>query len=52
MFYGPYTRRFYAIAAWSSPHPLVLDADGVGELRELMREAHVELGLTQGPRAA
>lgn len=26
VFYGPYTRRFYAIAAWPSPRPLVLDA--------------------------
>ncbi|WP_157549548.1 hypothetical protein [Nonomuraea candida] len=52
VFYGPYTRRFYAIAAWPSPFPLVLDADGTTELRRLMREVDVAPGLAQDPRTA
>ncbi|MER6509950.1 hypothetical protein ABT158_24240 [Nonomuraea sp. NPDC001636] len=52
MFYGPYTRRFYAIAAWPSPSPLVLDAEGTTELRQLMREADVAPELAQGLRTA
>ena len=39
VFYGPRTRRFYAIAAWPKPHPLVLDACNVEELRSLIGEA-------------
>lgn len=52
VFYGPYTRRFYAIAAWPSPSPLVLDAEGTTELRQLMREADVAPELAQGLRTA
>src|SRR5437868_9894574 len=39
VFYGPYTRRFYAIATWSSPFPLVLDARDIEELRIQIRQA-------------
>lgn len=39
VFYGPYTRRFYALAAWPAPHPLVLDASDTEELRSLISEA-------------
>jgi hypothetical protein len=37
--YGLGSRRFYAIATWPVPHPLILDATSLDELRELMREA-------------
>lgn len=52
VFYGPYTRRFYAIAAWPSPSPIVLDAEGTAELRELMHEADAAPGLAGGLRTA
>lgn len=45
VFYGPYSRRFYAIAAWPSPCPLVLDAEDTVELRTLMHEADAAYGL-------
>ncbi|GIH62859.1 hypothetical protein [Microbispora siamensis] len=39
--YGLGSRRFYAIATWPVPHPLILDATSLDELRELMREAEM-----------
>jgi hypothetical protein len=47
VFYGVGSRRFYAIAAWPVPHPLILDAGDTDELRALMREAE----LTHAARA-
>ena len=49
VFYGPYTRRFYAIAAQPIPFPLVLDAPDIAELRRQIHEVETALlqpGLT------
>ena len=47
VFYGPYRRRFYAIAAWPAPFPLVLDASDIEELRRQLRETET-MHLDQG----
>lgn len=52
VFYGPYTRQFYAIAAWPAPCPLVLNAGNIATLRELMHEAEAAYTFTQGPKRA
>ncbi|GAA1266579.1 hypothetical protein GCM10009677_18540 [Sphaerisporangium rubeum] len=39
IWYGVGSRRFYAVATWSSPYPLLLAASTAEELRHLMREA-------------
>jgi hypothetical protein len=38
VWYGPWSRRFYAIAAWNAPSPLLLDAPTAEELRDQMRQ--------------
>ncbi|MEV0623204.1 hypothetical protein AB0I81_58510 [Nonomuraea sp. NPDC050404] len=52
VFYGPYTRQFYAIAAWPSPCPLVLSAGDTAGLRDLMHEAETAHTFAQGPKTA
>lgn len=37
--YGPWSRLFWAFAAWPSPRPLVVDARTADGLRQEMREA-------------
>ena len=49
VFYGPYTRRFYAIAAQPIHSPLVLDAHDVAELRRQIHEAETT-DFQPGPR--
>jgi hypothetical protein len=39
--YGPWSRRFYAIALWNAPCPVLLDAPTTEELRDQMRQAEV-----------
>ena len=39
--YGPWSRRFYAIALWDAPCPVLLDARTAEELREQMRQAEM-----------
>ncbi|MGW4644624.1 ATP-binding protein [Sphaerisporangium sp. NPDC004334] len=39
IWYGVGSRRFYAVATWPLPAPLVLQAGAADELRDLMREA-------------
>lgn len=39
VFYGLGSRRFFAVATWPAPHPLIVSATEVEELRDLMREA-------------
>jgi hypothetical protein len=39
VWYGPWSRRFYAIAAWNAPCPVLLDAPTAEELRDQMRQA-------------
>ncbi|WP_405139463.1 hypothetical protein OG589_23200 [Sphaerisporangium sp. NBC_01403] len=41
IFYGLWSRRYYAIAHWHARKPLILDARLLAELRELMREAEL-----------
>lgn len=38
IWYGPWSRRFYAASAWSST-ALIVDAPSVGDLVEQMRDA-------------
>jgi hypothetical protein len=37
--YGPWSRLFWAFAAWPAPRPLVVDARTAEGLRQEMREA-------------
>ncbi|MEU9888685.1 hypothetical protein [Sphaerisporangium sp. NPDC051011] len=39
--YGPWSRRFYAIALWSE-EPVMVYAHSVGELHEVMRDVEAE----------
>ncbi|RCG32822.1 hypothetical protein DQ384_04975 [Sphaerisporangium album] len=39
--FGLWSRRFYAIAAWSG-EPLIVEARDVEDLREQMREAELD----------
>ncbi|MEV6987399.1 ATP-binding protein [Sphaerisporangium sp. NPDC051017] len=39
VWYGVGTRRYYAIATWRTPEPLIVQGRIVDELRDLMREA-------------
>lgn len=39
--YGTWSRRFYAIALWEAPCPVLLDARTAEVLRGLMRQAEV-----------
>ncbi|GAA1265732.1 hypothetical protein GCM10009677_17310 [Sphaerisporangium rubeum] len=39
--YGTWSRRFYAIALWEAPCPVLLDARTAEELRGLMRQAEL-----------
>ena len=50
VFYGPYTRRFYAIAAWPAPFPLVLAAHDVTDLRRQIHEAETMHAFLPGIR--
>ncbi|GII87905.1 hypothetical protein Ssi03_58950 [Sphaerisporangium siamense] len=40
--YGVGSRRFAAIAVWSTPVPLMVQAATIEELRDLMREAELD----------
>jgi hypothetical protein len=42
VWYGLGARRFYAIATWPAPEPLIVQARTPDELRDLMREAERE----------
>ncbi|MEV5411018.1 hypothetical protein AB0K60_19510 [Thermopolyspora sp. NPDC052614] len=46
--YGPWSRAFWAFAAWPVPHPLVVDAHTVEGLQEEMRAAETSLALAEG----
>jgi hypothetical protein len=39
VWYGPWSRRFYAVAIWNAPCPVLLDAPTAEELRDQMRQA-------------
>ncbi|MBB4703733.1 ATP-binding protein [Sphaerisporangium siamense] len=39
VWYGLGTRHFYAVATWTTPEPLLVEARTAGRLRDLMREA-------------
>ncbi|GGK88946.1 hypothetical protein Sme01_02220 [Sphaerisporangium melleum] len=39
VFYGVWSRRYFAIATWRANEPILVDARDPGELRSLMREA-------------
>ncbi|MEO3808542.1 ATP-binding protein [Sphaerisporangium sp. B11E5] len=52
IWYGVGSRRFYAVATWSSPCPLLLKASTAEELRHLMREAERTAPYLLVPRAA
>jgi anti-sigma regulatory factor (Ser/Thr protein kinase) len=39
VWYGPGARRFYAVATWPAPQPLIVQARTADELRDLIREA-------------
>ncbi|MFC4531548.1 ATP-binding protein [Sphaerisporangium dianthi] len=41
VWYGVGSRRFYAVATWPAPVPLMVEARSADELRDLMREAEV-----------
>lgn len=41
VFYGLGSRRFFAMATWPVPRPLIVSAADVEELRDLMREAEL-----------
>lgn len=45
--YGPWSRLFWAFAAWPAPSPVVVDAHTADGLREEMRAAE-SLALTEG----
>ncbi|GHE42031.1 hypothetical protein GCM10017673_50290 [Streptosporangium violaceochromogenes] len=49
--YGLGSRRFYAIAAWPAPEPVMVDAATAGDLAERMRQAEAAL-LLQAPAPA
>jgi anti-sigma regulatory factor (Ser/Thr protein kinase) len=42
VWYGVGSRRFYAIATWGVPQPLIVQARSIEDLRDLMREAESE----------
>ncbi|MFF0309711.1 ATP-binding protein [Streptosporangium sp. NPDC004379] len=44
VWYGVGTRRFYAVAAWPAPEPLIVHAAGTDGLRRLMRGAERAAG--------
>lgn len=50
--YGLGSRRFYAIAAWPVPVPLVLDAFSLDDLRDLMREAELTAATSRRVRTS
>jgi len=50
VFYGTYTRLFFAIAAWPAPDSIVLEARDVEELRSLIGEAETAYLHQQGMR--
>ncbi|WP_424528341.1 hypothetical protein ACOZ38_01895 [Sphaerisporangium viridialbum] len=39
IWYGVGTRRFYAVATWPAPEPLIVHARTADDLRDLIREA-------------
>jgi hypothetical protein len=41
IFYGLWSRRYYAIAGWQAREPLIVDAPLLTDLRRLMREAEL-----------
>lgn len=49
--YGLGSRRFYAIAAWPAPEPVMVDAATADDLAELMRQAEAALPLQPSPTA-
>lgn len=46
--YGPGSRRFYAIATWPAPEPIMVEATTTEDLAERMREAETALLLHAG----
>ncbi|MEV7014136.1 hypothetical protein [Streptosporangium sp. NPDC051022] len=50
--YGPGSRRFYAVAAWPTPEPMVLDDRTPDGLEARMREAEAVMVTRYGAPAA
>jgi hypothetical protein len=46
--YGPWSRMFWAFAAWPAPSPVVIDARTADGLHERMRVAEASLALGGG----
>ncbi|WP_327046817.1 hypothetical protein OG320_02630 [Microbispora sp. NBC_01189] len=47
--YGPGSRRFYAMAAWPVPEPLILEASTAVDLDALLRQETLALVRDGGP---
>ncbi|MFC4532370.1 hypothetical protein [Sphaerisporangium dianthi] len=41
IFYGVWSRRYFAIATWRAAEPTMVGARSLGDLRRLMREAEL-----------
>ncbi|MEU9890783.1 hypothetical protein [Sphaerisporangium sp. NPDC051011] len=50
--YGPWSRRFYALALYPTPEPLVVEARTAQELLAQMRQAEQETPVRARPRTA
>ncbi|GII77791.1 hypothetical protein Sru01_27730 [Sphaerisporangium rufum] len=49
--YGPWSRRFYALAVFPTAEPLIIEAATAPELRALMREAERDTAARPRPAA-
>jgi hypothetical protein len=50
--YGPWSRRFYALALFPTPHPLIVEESTAQGLTEQMRQAEQEVLSARWPRMA
>ncbi|MEV6983246.1 hypothetical protein AB0M95_18580 [Sphaerisporangium sp. NPDC051017] len=50
--YGPWSRRFYAVAMFPAPYPLIVEESTAQELTEQMRQAERDVLMTGRTRTA
>ncbi|WP_405143885.1 hypothetical protein OG589_39955 [Sphaerisporangium sp. NBC_01403] len=50
--YGPWSRRFYALALFATPAPLIVEAFTAQELKEQMRQAEQDTLIDHWPHTA